>query len=270
MTGFFSSIRDKAAERNHEFEMPAPARPHILRRALDFLVPPTCISCGVPVAGDEALCGNCWAATPFLAPPWCARLGRPFAFDLGEGALCPEAIATPPVYHRVRAACAYAATGRDLVHSLKYADRPALARALGRWMARAGAEFFTDRPLVVPVPLHRGRLWRRRFNQSALLASAVARHTQADLCLDALERLRRTERQVGLSRTHRARNVRGAFRISEQGAVEVRGRRVVLVDDVITTGSTATACTHVLKRAGAVSVDVLAFALAEADEPIGA
>ncbi|MBA5778712.1 ComF family protein [Stappia sp. F7233] len=239
------------------------------RRTARLVLPPTCLSCNVPLAEDHALCGSCWARTPFLSPPWCMRLGRPFSFDLGEGALSPQAIASPPVFDRARAACAFSGPARDLVHGLKYADRAALARAMGRWMARAGAELLKDKPLVMPVPLHRTRLWQRRFNQAALLAREVARMSDVPLRLDALERVRATSRQVGLSARARAQNVRRAFRVSPDAAGLVAGRPVVIVDDVFTTGATVSACARVLKRSGATRVDVLTFALADADIPAG-
>ncbi len=239
-----------------------------LRTLLDLLLPPTCIACGHPTTEEDVLCPACWSATPFLEPPWCARLGRPFAYDLGPGALCPEAIADPPVFDRARAAAAFAGPARDLVHGLKYGDRPAYARAMGRWMARAGAELLAGEFVVVPVPLHRIRLWRRRFNQAALLAKAVAETAEAPLCLTALQRIRSTRQQVGLNADARAENVRGAFQVTAEGRTAVVGRRVVLVDDVYTTGATVSACTLALRRGGAVGVDVLTFARADGDNPL--
>lgn len=238
------------------------------RGLANFLVPPTCISCARPIAEDHALCGRCWHAMPFLSPPWCARLGRPFAFDLGPEALCPQAIAAPPVFARARSACAFAGPARDLVHSLKYGDRPALARAMGSWMARAGSELLAGQPLLVPVPLHRRRLWQRRYNQAALLAMQVAAQSGVDIRIDALERVRPTKRQVGLSVGEREENVRRAFRLSESGTSTIAGRRVVLIDDVYTTGATVSACAKTLLEEGAASVDVLTFALAHADAPL--
>lgn len=240
-----------------------------LRGTAAFFLPPACMSCNMPLAGDDALCGACWARTPFLSPPWCARLGRPFSYDLGEGTLSPQAIASPPVFDRARAACAFSGPARDLVHGLKYGDRAALARAMGRWMARAGEELLKDKPLLVPVPLHRARLWQRRFNQSALLAREIAAVTGAPLRVDALERVRATSRQVGLNARQRAENVRRAFRIAAPARGLVASRPVLLVDDVYTTGATVSACARVLKRAGASRVDVLAFALADAEMPAG-
>jgi ComF family protein len=212
---------------------------------------------------------------PFLAPPWCQRLGVPFAYDLGPGAVSPQAIARPPVYDRLRAVSAYSGPARALVARLKYHDRPSVSRAMGRWMARAGTELLVSDsdagpPVLVPVPLHRFRNWSRRYNQAGLLAREIARvHAHVEICADGLRRVRATRRQVGLDASARAKNVRGAFAVSPQGALAIAGRRCVLVDDVHTTGATANAAARALMKAGAAGVDVLVFAHAGADRPLG-
>lgn len=253
-----------------------------LRRAgaatVALAVPPSCLCCHRLVEADQALCAACWTQIPFLAPPWCARLGLPFAYDLGPEALSPLAIARPPRFDRLRAACAYSGPVRALVTGLKYGDRPALAEAMGRWMARAGAELLsegskdappeTGPPLLVPVPLHPLRQWARRYNQSMRLAQAVAGASGCELAPDLLRRIRRTRRQVGLDRVSRASNVRGAFALAPEAAMRLAGRRAVLIDDVYTTGATVSAATRVLRAAGAVAVDVLVFAHAGADTPL--
>ncbi|SDU37737.1 ComF family protein [Stappia sp. ES.058] len=246
------------------------------RAANDLVLPPTCLCCDRLVASDQALCFDCWHKMPFLAPPWCQRLGLPFAYDLGPGAVSPQAIARPPVYDRLRAVSAYSGPARALVARLKYHDRPSVARAMGRWMARAGDELFAldaadaGPPLLVPVPLHPFRNWARRYNQAGLLAHEIARaRVGVDICADGLRRVRSTRRQVGLDASARAKNVRGAFAVSGEGALKIAGRRCVLVDDVHTTGATANAAARVLVKAGAASVDVLVFAHAGADRPLG-
>jgi ComF family protein len=168
-----------------------------------------------------------------------------------------EAIAEPPAYDRARAAVRYDDVARDLVHALKYGDRMDLAPVMGRWMANAAGDLIGDADALVPVPLHWRRLWARRFNQSAALAGAIATITAVPVAEGALKRVKPTPQQVGLTRTERAENVQGAFR-ADRG--RVAGRRLILVDDVLTSGATAEACSRALTRAGAARVDVLVFA----------
>jgi ComF family protein len=186
--------------------------------------------------------------------------GFPFVYDPGPELLSMEAIENPPAYDRARAAVRYDDVARTLVHALKYQNRTDLAPATGRWMARAGAELLQDADMLIPVPLHRRRGFGRRYNQSALLARAIARQSGVALKGELLCRVRATEQQVGLSRTQRASNVQGAFQVSVERRGDVAGRRVVLVDDVLTSGATVDACARALLRAKAASVDVLVFA----------
>lgn len=232
----------------------------LARSAADLALPPQCLACGKPIGDHGALCSSCWSKLRLIEKPYCARLGIPFSFDLGPGALSAEAIADPPPFDRCRAVVAYDDVGRDLVHGLKYRDRLELAAWMARWMARAGAEVVADAEAVVPVPLHVRRLWWRRYNQSALLGRTVADAAGKPLLANILRRIRATEQQVGLSPDMRDRNVRGAFQVPTADKASVAGRRVLLVDDVYTTGATAKACTRALLRAGAVAVDVLVFA----------
>jgi ComF family protein len=231
-----------------------------LRLVRDMALPPTCIACRAPVADDGGLCPACWSRLTFISRPFCERLGTPFPADLGPGLLSPAAIAEPPAYDRARAVAHYDEVARRLVHALKFGDRTDLARPLGRMMAQAGAELLADADALVPVPLHWTRLWQRRFNQSAALADAVGRIAERPVRNDLLVRRRRTGHQIGLSRAERARNVQGAFAVPALATGEVRGRRLVLVDDVLTTGATLEACARALSRAGAARVDALVFA----------
>ncbi len=240
----------------------------LLRKTADLVFPPTCGACGRFTGDEDALCASCWRKTIFLSPPWCARLGLPFAYDLGPDAVSPAAIAAPPIFGRARSAVAFEGPARDMVHMLKYGDRPELSKLMAVWMARAGAELLADRPLLAPVPLHRGRLWRRRYNQAALLARALGETQNAPVRLDALLRQRPTRNQVGLSARARMENVRGAFAVPQERLGEILGRRVVLIDDVYTTGATMNACAKTLLSAGAKEVDVLTFARAHANEPL--
>ena len=185
----------------------------------------------------------------------------PFEHDLGDGLLSPDVMAHPPVWTRARAVARYEdGPARRLVHRLKYGDRLELSANMGRWMARAGAELLAEGQLLVPIPLHRRRLFTRRFNQAAALADAVSKASGVPADALALVRVKPTVPQVGLSRAQRADNVQGAFRVSEAARPRIVGRRLVLVDDVMTSGATANACARVLLRAGAEQVDVLVFA----------
>lgn len=235
----------------------------LARAAFDGLLPPRCPVCDAVIAADHSLCPACWTAMPFIEAPWCDRLGTPFSHDLGEGALSARAIADPPVYDRARAATLYKGAARDLVLGLKFGARRDVAGLMGQLMARNGQDVLLPGSLLVPVPLHRLRLWQRRFNQAALLAQAVARVSGVAIEPCALERTRRTRQQVGLTAKQRQVNVRGAFRVSPADRDKIHGRNVILVDDVLTTGSTLAACTRVLRAAGATRVDVLTFAIAD-------
>ena len=230
------------------------------RAVIDLALPPCCLACRRRVADPDSLCARCWSAMQFIERPFCEILGIPFAFDLGPGVLSAEAIADPPGYDRARAAVLFDDASRPLVHGLKYRDRQEAARLMGRLMARAGHEILAEADLIVPVPLHRSRLWRRRFNQAAVLADHVSRLSGIASDPFALARIRATARQVGLDLGARALNGRGAFAVPVAAKARVSGRRVVLVDDVLTSGATVEAATRTLRRAGARHVDILVFA----------
>ncbi len=232
---------------------------HAARLALDIALPTLCVACREPVAGD-GVCGACWANLSFIEKPFCPRLGIPFVYDPGPDLMSMEAIAGPPAYQRARAAVRYDGVARTLVHALKYQDRTDLAPTMGRWMARAGNELLEDADVLVPVPLHWRRGWSRRFNQSGALAKAVARQKPLAVLGDALKRIKPTQQQIGLSRTERAGNVQGAFAVPPERLHAVRGRKLILIDDVLTSGATVDACARALLRAKARRVDVLVFA----------
>mgnify|MGYP001168733833 CR=1 FL=1 len=232
---------------------------HAARFALDIALPTLCVSCREPVDG-EGVCASCWAKLSFIAPPFCPRLGIPFVYDPGPELLSMEAIANPPAYQRARAAVRYDDVARTLVHALKYQDRTDLAPAMGRWMARAGRELLDGADVLVPVPLHWRRGWSRRYNQSGALARIISHTAGVPIAGDALRRMRPTQPQIGLSRSARAGNVQGAFAVPPAKKASVQGRRIVLIDDVLTSGATVDACARALLRARAASVDVLVFA----------
>lgn len=231
------------------------------RLATDFVLPPTCLACRRRI-GADGLCAGCWNRLRFLGNPCCVRCGIPFAHALEGGmhALCGACIAEPPDFDRARAALAYDDASRPLLLAFKHGDRLEGTALFSRWMAEAGREELQGADLLVPVPLHRWRLWRRRYNQAALLARALSRATGVPADPLLLRRVRPTAGQGGLGRVARLRNVTGAFRIAPGATVALAGRHVVLVDDVLTTGATAAVCARVLRRAGAARVDVVTLA----------
>ena len=227
----------------------------LFRAVLDFALPPRCGGCGTIVEEVDSFCSECWRKLEFLGPGGCSRCGLPLkATDLETCAAC---LAKPPRLDRIRAAVAYDDISRSIAMRLKYGRKVALARTMTRYMQPLVGDVPSE-ALLVPVPLHRGRLWRRGFNQSAIVARELSRRTGLPVALDALRRTRATPPLKGMNMKQRRRTVAGAFRPAKD--VDLRGRTVVLVDDVLTTGSTANACARVLKRAGAARVDLISWA----------
>jgi ComF family protein len=230
------------------------------RHLLDAVLPPQCLACRAIVAEPGQLCAECWRGIRFIEAPLCAVCGRPFEFDAGPEALCGDCAARPPAYGCARSVMVYDDKSRDLILGFKRGDRLEGAPAFGAWMARSGKVLIEGVDLVVPVPLHRTRLFTRRFNQAAVLALAISRATGLPVLPDALMRTRATPSQAGLSRSGRFRNVRGAFTVRPRRKEGIRGRRIVLIDDVMTTGATVEGCSRALLKAGAASVSALTLA----------
>jgi ComF family protein len=228
------------------------------RLLLDAVLPPRCLACGAGVAEPGALCAACWPALSFLTPPCCACCGYPFEYDPGAGALCAACIASPPPYRRARAALRYDEASRGLILAFKHGDRTEMAPAFARWLA--GAAELSEIDLIAAVPLHWRRLFARRYNQAALLALGLGRLSGKPVLPDLLRRRRATESQGHLGALARERNVAGAFAVNPARAGALPGARVLLVDDVMTSGATVIACSRVLLRAGAAAVDVAAVA----------
>jgi ComF family protein len=242
---------------------------HAAGGLLDLLLPPLCFCCEAPVEAQGRLCAACFRQTNFITEPCCARCGVPFAAAapgvaaLGVaplGGVCPSCLDAPPLFGRARAALRYDVRGRQLILPLKHADRPEVAAMLAPHMARAGAALLRQADLLVPVPLHRQRLFQRRYNQAALLARAITRRTGVPALLDVLIRHRATESLGEKSAAERAATVADAFALRPARAGLLGGRSVVLIDDVMTSGATANACTATLLAGGARSVDVLVAA----------
>lgn len=229
---------------------------------IDHLWPPVCAACDVPVQGAGGLCPDCWDAVTFLGAPQCYACGVPFPFDAGERALCAECMRARPPYDRARAAFVYDDASRGMILAFKHADRTDLAPALVTWLKRPAAALLPDADIICPVPLHWSRLLSRRYNQSALLSNALAADGHARSVPDLLIRKRRTGTQGGKSRAARRRNVQGVFRVRPRHVPMLRDKRVLLVDDVMTTGATVEACARALLRAGAGGVDVITIARA--------
>lgn len=234
----------------------------------DLVVPPTCLYCRKPLAVHDALCAHCWRSIKFIRPPICDRLGIPLPFDIGGRAISAQAEADPPEYDRARAVAHFDGVLRDLIHQLKYGDSHIARRLFGRWLAQAGEEILRDADLIVPVPLDRWRLLKRRFNQAAILSSELHRLTGIAWDPLILQRIKHTNSQVGLTRDQRRRNVQGAFAVAPDRVAAVQDRGIVLIDDVVTTGATAEGCARALKRAGAARVDVLALGLVTSESLI--
>lgn len=231
---------------------------------LDAVLPRLCLSCAEIVA-SPGLCAACWPRMRWIAPPLCDACGLPFDLALPGLRVCAACAgrgAPPP--RRIRAALLYGPESRDLVLRFKHADRLDAAPSFARWMGAAGAPLLEDADLVVPVPLHWTRLAWRRYNQAAVLAQLVARQAGRPCVPDLLVRRRRTPSQGDLGAAARLRNVEGAFAVARRHATTVPGRRVLLMDDVLTSGATLEACARALIRRGAAAVDALVLMRVEA------
>jgi len=230
------------------------------RAALDALLPPVSPITRDPVGAPGDVSPEIWSRLSFIDPPHCARCGTPFAFAVTGAMICGACSARPPRFDRARAALLYDDHSRDLILSFKHGGRRDCLPAFADWMARAGAELLKEADLITPVPLHYARLVRRRYNQSAILARALAGRCGAAFDADSLMRSRRTPSQAGKSLRGRRRNVAGAFALRDGARERLSARRVLLIDDVFTTGATLNACARALRSGGASGVDALCLA----------
>lgn len=265
--------------------MPSPGLPEVTiagpkqrlaalgRGLVDLLLPPRCLACGELVDAQGRLCAECWASIGFILGRQCRCCGVPLPDVSAEAPICGYCLDQPPVFERARAALRYEGVARRLVLRFKHGDRTDGAATFGGWMARAGASLISDADVILPVPLHRWRLVRRSYNQSALLALALGRLSGKPALVDGLVKLRSTQAQQQLGAAERRQNVRPEdFSLSKSARLAVPGRRVLLVDDVMTTGSTANACARSLLAGGAQAVDVVTLArvVRDPDAPISA
>ncbi len=233
-----------------------------LRYSFDLVLPAVCVSCSTLITRHNLLCAECWRNLHLITPPLCNRFGIPLpGYEGGGPHISMQALAEPPVFHRARAAAHYAGIMRRLIVRFKFEDKHEPLPLFVKLMQNAGRELLAEADVLVPVPLHRLRLLQRRFNQSALLAKGLSRATGVPAEVTTLKRIRRTASQVGLPQQEREQNVARAFAVDKTKEKLVRGKRVLLIDDVVTTRSTVNACAAALLKGGASSVDVLAIAL---------
>jgi ComF family protein len=231
------------------------------RTVLDLLLPPRCLACGEIVEAQGRLCPECWAEIGFVLGRQCRCCGVPLPDVSAEAPICGHCLDEPPVFERARSALRYDGVARRLVLRFKHGDRTDGAPTYAAWMARAGAPLLADADLMIPVPLHRWRLLQRSYNQSAILAAAIGRLAARPVLVDGLVKRRATRSQQTLGAAERRRNVtRDDFALGPRAQAMVADRRVLLVDDVLTTGSTVNACARCLLAGGAAAVDVLTLA----------
>lgn len=232
----------------------------MLSSLLNLLFPPQCLVCQQAVSDHGTLCAECWGKMRFITDPFCAVCGLPFEFAIGEGALCGGCLRALPHFARARSVFRYDEASRALVTRLKYADQQHLSAIYGKWLTSCGRELIAASDIIVPVPLHYWRFIGRRFNQSALLAYSMKKHCKLPVMPDAIKRTRATLPQPGLTRKQRRDNVRGAFKVPARSAAFLKNKRVLLIDDVMTTSATIGECAKTLLKAGAMQVNVLTLA----------
>ena len=231
----------------------------MLRQSLDLLFPPQCGLCREIIADNGEICSDCWQKLNFISNPLCKICGYPHEFDMGEGAQCGACMANEPQFHGHRSALYYDEHSKRLVHDLKYYDRPIMVRRLGQWMAQTAPDWLAlENVILMPIPIHRYRLWKRKYNQAALLAKTIAKQQNMEVELEGLIRTKNRPPQASLPRAKRLKNLNAAFAVNPK--IAIKNRPIILIDDVMTTGATVNACARLLKKAGSGRVFCLTFA----------
>ncbi|MER2520924.1 MAG: ComF family protein [Bdellovibrionales bacterium] len=227
---------------------------------LDLLFPPLCLSCGTVVGTNGALCPRCWQNVSFIAPPLCHGCGMPFEIPMNDKELCPDCKDKPHIFASARASFLYDTKSRKIVLGFKHGDQTHAAQALASWIYHAGEPYWREADIIAPVPLHRWRLLKRRYNQSALLAKALSNLAKKPVCMQTLVRTRATDSQGHRTRKQRQENVAGAFAVQKKYQTKIQNACVVLIDDVMTTGATLDECARTLISSGAKKVYALTLA----------
>jgi ComF family protein len=233
-----------------------PAAKHLL----DIIYPPHCISCGDIVSENGNICPDCWGDINFITDPQCEICGFPFDFEVMAGSICAGCAKKPPSFSRARAVFLYDDASSSMVTSFKYSDRVENRAAYARWMARVGRDIITEVDFIIPVPLHFFKLLTRKYNQAALLSHEIARIADKEVLARAIIRKKYTKTQAAFSHKGRFKNIGGAFKINPKYQQILYGKKILLVDDVVTTGATADECAKVLRKAGVERVELLTLA----------
>lgn len=230
----------------------------IFAKFLDVLLPPLCPICKRKILTSNALCADCYQKIHFISKPYCSVCGRPFYIKTFGENLCGECLKKKPVYHRARSSFLYDMFSKQLILSFKHADRLEHLPLLTHLLNQAGKELLPETDIIMPVPLHRLRLMKRKYNQSALLAQRLAHLHHKCYMPDNLIRIRNTKSQGHLKAVERHKNMRKAFAVKKPHLIE--GKNILLIDDVLTTGATVSECAKVLLRNGAKTVNILTLA----------
>jgi ComF family protein len=230
-----------------------------MKRLLNFILPPRCANCSQQIAHSHSLCSECWRKIDFLSEPYCQKCGYPFEIDL-EGFLCPSCLYMPPSYNHLRAACRYNEASKALLMRFKYGGATSLAPLFVKWLAYAGGDFVKEADIILPVPLHWRRLIKRGYNQAALLAQGLSKAFHKTYAYNILKRNRYTPSQGRRTLEQRIQNVQGVFKIPSSKQKIIEGKKILLIDDVYTSGATIRECVKVLKHFHPECVNVLTLA----------
>lgn len=232
----------------------------LIHYPLNFLLPPRCLLCYERSTDPQGICFKCWQSLDFICDPYCQLCGSPFEFKVEENLVCAPCLDDAPSFDRARSSVVYTTTSRHILMGFKHGDMLQVAKILARWMGHTGAEFLKEADLIVSVPLHPLRLIWRQYNQAAILVNELAKIANKPRQNEILKRCRYTPSQGKKTLKERQKNIKAAFKVNPKYNEAVQGKRILLVDDVLTTGATVEECSKVLKKAGARSVDVLTFA----------